>query len=146
MRLNPLAVLREHESPVGAEAGVDEVAVEKGPLEPLYKVWSAVGAWPLAVGMMSVAAGVSLPLSLAVPFEKIMPKFPQPIMGAVPLVTLARRKPGHLLLEFQEADEENVRRALPRVKLAHPCRTNQNAGSFSRGETSLWRQRRLPVQ
>lgn len=92
MRLNPLAVLREHESPVGAEAGVDEIPVEKGPLDPLFKVWSAVGAWPLAVGMMSVAAGVSLPLSLAIPFERIMPKFPQPVMGAVPLVTLARRK------------------------------------------------------
>jgi 1-acyl-sn-glycerol-3-phosphate acyltransferase len=91
LRLNPIAVLREHQSPVGAEAGVDQVPVDKSALEPLCKAWSVLGAWPLAAGMMSVTAGVSLPLSLLVPFEKIMPRFPQPIMGAVPLVTLSKR-------------------------------------------------------
>jgi 1-acyl-sn-glycerol-3-phosphate acyltransferase len=65
--------------------------IPKGPLDPLSKAWSVVGAWPLAIGMMGIAAGVSLPLSLVVPFEKIMPLFPQPIMGAVPLVGFGKR-------------------------------------------------------
>ncbi len=92
MRLNPIRTLHEHASPVGSEAGVDPLPLEIGPLEPLYKAWSVVGAWPLALAMMGVAAGVSLPLSLVVPFEKTMPWLPQPIMGAVPRVALGRRK------------------------------------------------------
>lgn len=91
MRLNPIAVLKERESPVGAEAGVDPLPIPEGPLDPLMRLWSLAGAWPLAIGMMGVAAGVSLPLSLVIPFEKIMPRFPQPIMGAVPRLALGRR-------------------------------------------------------
>lgn len=91
MRLNPLSVLDKHPSPVGSEAGIDPLPVERGALDPLYKAWSVAGAWPLAFGMMSAAAAMSLPLSLVVPFEKTMPHLPQPIMGAVPLVTLSRR-------------------------------------------------------
>ncbi len=51
MRLNPIAVLKEKESPVGLEAGQDPLPVVKGPLEPLHKLWSVTGAWPLAVGL-----------------------------------------------------------------------------------------------
>jgi len=91
MRLNPIAVLKERASPIGEESGIDPLPIPEGPLDPLVKAWSLVGAWPIAIGMMGVAAGVSLPLSLIVPFEKIMPRFPQPIMGAVPLITLAKR-------------------------------------------------------
>ena len=92
MRLNPIAVLSEKPSPVGAEAGVDAVPVEIGPLDPLYKLWSVLGAWPIAIGMMSVAAGTSLPLSLLIPFEKTMKALPQPIMGAVPAIALSKRR------------------------------------------------------
>jgi len=92
MRLNPINVLAEKESPVGEEAGIDPLPVPTGKLDPLYKAWSAAVAWPAAVGMMSVAAAVSLPLSLVIPFEKTMPKLPQPIMGAVPrIASLGRR-------------------------------------------------------
>jgi 1-acyl-sn-glycerol-3-phosphate acyltransferase len=93
MRLNPITVLSEHQSPVGSEAGVDPLPLEVGPLDPLYKAWSVLGAWPLAVGLMGVAAGISLPLSLVLPFEKTMKLIPQPIMGAVPgVVALKQRK------------------------------------------------------
>jgi 1-acyl-sn-glycerol-3-phosphate acyltransferase len=85
MRLNPIAVLKEHESAVAAESGVDPLPLEMGgPREPLYKAWSVFGAWPLSIGLMSVAFGSSLPLSLVVPFEKTMPYLPQPLMGLVP--------------------------------------------------------------
>lgn len=91
MRLNPMNVLNEHESPVGSEAGVDPLPLEIGPLDPLYKAWSVLGAWPAAVGLMGVAAGISLPLSLLIPFEKTMSLIPQPLLGAVPRVALKRR-------------------------------------------------------
>jgi 1-acyl-sn-glycerol-3-phosphate acyltransferase len=94
MRLNPMAVLKEKESPVGQEAGQNPLPVPSGgPLEPLHKLWSVVGAWPLAVGLMGTAMGVSLPLSLVVPFEKTMPYLPQPLMGLVPrLVSFGKSK------------------------------------------------------
>lgn len=88
MRLNPMAVLKEKESPVGKEAGQDPLPRPVSPYDPLYKVWSVVGAWPIAVGLMSASFGVGVPLSLAVPFEKIMPLLPQPLMGLVPRVSL----------------------------------------------------------
>lgn len=91
MRLNPIAVLNEKPSPVGKEAGVDPLAVGEGRLDPLYKAWSALGVWPMSIAMMSLAAGISLPLSLVVPFEKTMKRLPQPIMGAVPALTLGKR-------------------------------------------------------
>jgi 1-acyl-sn-glycerol-3-phosphate acyltransferase len=92
MRLNPIAVLKERPSPIGNEAGKDPLPVLDGsPLEPLYKAYSALVAWPYAVGAMSLAAGVSLPLSLAIPFEKIMPRFPQPLLGTVSRVALKKR-------------------------------------------------------
>jgi 1-acyl-sn-glycerol-3-phosphate acyltransferase len=92
MRLNPIAVLKEKESPVGQEAGQDPLPLlDGGPLEPLHKAWSVLGAWPLAVGFMSAAFGVSLPLALAVPFERTMPYLPQPLMGLVPrLISFAK--------------------------------------------------------
>jgi 1-acyl-sn-glycerol-3-phosphate acyltransferase len=90
MRLNPVAVLKERESPVGNEAGVDPLPIPRGPMDPLYKLWSVVGAWPVAVGLMGFAT-MGLPLSVFVPFEKIMPYFPQPAMGLVPKVALAKR-------------------------------------------------------
>lgn len=95
MRLNPIAVLNEKQSAIGEEAGIDPLPIEKGPLDPLYKAWSVLGAWPLAIGMMSLAAGTSLPLSLLVPFEKTMKQLPQPIMGAVPAVALGSRTITH---------------------------------------------------
>jgi len=91
MRLNPINVLSEHESPVGQEAGQDPLPVPRGPLDPLNKAWSAAVAWPAAIGLMSAAAAVSLPLSLVIPFEKTMPRLPQPLMGLVPLVTRTKR-------------------------------------------------------
>jgi 1-acyl-sn-glycerol-3-phosphate acyltransferase len=91
MRLNPIAVLNEKKSPIGKEAGVDAVPLERGPLEPLYKAWTVLGAYPIAFGLMGLAAGTSLPLSLVVPFEKTMKQLPQPLMGLVPRVALARR-------------------------------------------------------
>lgn len=93
MRLNPMAVLKEKESPVGREAGQDPLPLDDGgPLDPLYKVWSAVGAWPISVGLMAASFGLSLPLSFVLPFEKTMPFLPQPIMGLVPRVSLGPRK------------------------------------------------------
>jgi 1-acyl-sn-glycerol-3-phosphate acyltransferase len=92
MRLNPIAVLKEKESPVGQEAGVDPLPLPDGPLDPLYKAWSAAGAWPAAVGLMAASFGLSLPLSLVVPFEKTMPYLPQPLMGLVPRVSLGSCK------------------------------------------------------
>lgn len=92
MRLNPIAVLKERESPIGREAGIDPLPVpDDTPYEPLYKAWSALAAWPYAIGVMSLAAGVSLPLSLLIPFEKIMPRFPQPLLGTIPRVALRPR-------------------------------------------------------
>ncbi|MDB4985870.1 MAG: 1-acyl-sn-glycerol-3-phosphate acyltransferase [Myxococcaceae bacterium] len=91
MRLNPIAVLSEKPSPIGKEAGIDPLPVGLTSLDPLYKAWSVLGAWPLAIGMMSLAAGTSLPLSLLLPFEKTMKQLPQPIMGAVPAIALGKR-------------------------------------------------------
>ena len=90
MRLNPIAVLKEKESPIGQEAGQDPLPRPIGPYDPLLKVWSAVGAWPIAVGLLGASFGLSLPLSLIVPFEKTMPYLPQPIMGLMPRVSLGR--------------------------------------------------------
>jgi 1-acyl-sn-glycerol-3-phosphate acyltransferase len=89
MRLNPIAVLKEKESPVGLEAGQDPLPRPLGPRDPLYKVWSAFGAWPISVALMSASLGVSLPLALVAPFEKTMPYLPQPIMGLIPYVSRA---------------------------------------------------------
>jgi 1-acyl-sn-glycerol-3-phosphate acyltransferase len=90
MRLNPISVLKEHESAAGAEAGVDPLPLSAGtPLEPLYKAYSLAVAWPVSLGLMSASFATSIPLSLFVPFEKTMPWLPQPLMGLVPqLVTL----------------------------------------------------------
>lgn len=88
MRLNPMAVLKEKESPVGQEAGQDPLPRPIGPYDPLYKLWSVFGAWPISVGLMSASLGVSLPLALLAPFEKTMPYLPQPLMGLVPFVSL----------------------------------------------------------
>ncbi len=92
MRLNPMAVLKEHESDEAAESGVDPLPLPLGsPMEPLYKAWSIFGAWPISVGLMTAAFTSSVPLSLVVPFEKIMPHLPQPLMGLVPqLITLKK--------------------------------------------------------
>ncbi|MFM2418197.1 MAG: hypothetical protein RL385_2920 [Pseudomonadota bacterium] len=90
MRLNPVAVLKERESPVGQEAGVDPLPVPVGPMDPFNKAWSALVAWPAAVGLMGVAS-LGLPLSVFAPFEKIMPYFPQPAMGLVPTITRGKR-------------------------------------------------------
>lgn len=89
MRLNPMAVLKEKESPVGQEAGQDPLPRPIGPLDPLHKLWSVFGAWPISVGLMSAAMGVSLPLALVAPFEKTMPYLPQPLMGLIPYVSLS---------------------------------------------------------
>ena len=90
MRLNPVAVLKEKESPVGAEAGLDPLPVQVGPLDPLCKLWSVVGAWPLAVLTMGVATGTSLPLATVMPFERFMGQLPQPLMALVPRFTLSK--------------------------------------------------------
>lgn len=92
MRINPIAVLKEHESGTAPESGIDPLPLSLNePLEPLYKVWSLFGAWPISVGLMTAAFTSSVPLSLFVPFEKIMPILPQPLMGLVPqLITLRR--------------------------------------------------------
>jgi 1-acyl-sn-glycerol-3-phosphate acyltransferase len=87
MRLNPIAVLKEKESALGPEAGKDPLPLSVGaPLDPLYKVWSVVGAWPLSLGLMTAAFGISVPLATLVPFEKIQIHLPQPLMGLVPRV------------------------------------------------------------
>jgi 1-acyl-sn-glycerol-3-phosphate acyltransferase len=105
MRLNPIAVLKEKESPVGTEAGQDPLPLpEPGALDPLYKAWSAVGAWPIAVGLMATSFGLSLPLSFVIPFEKTMPYLPQPIMGLVPRVSLGSCK----LTYHPDFDRERV--------------------------------------
>jgi 1-acyl-sn-glycerol-3-phosphate acyltransferase len=90
MKLNPLNVLKEKESPVGAEAGVDPLPLEIGPLDPLYKAWS-FAAWPVALGLMGVSLSAGFAASLVVPFERFMPIVPGPVMGAVPLVSLSKR-------------------------------------------------------
>lgn len=91
MKLNPLAVLREKQSPVGPEAGIDPLPVSKGPLDPLYKVWSLVGAYPMAFGLMAAAVAPSLPLAALIPFERFQTGFPRRLMAMVPRVTLSRR-------------------------------------------------------
>lgn len=92
MRMNPMAVLKEHETGEAAESGIDPLPLPLGsPLEPLYKAWSIFGAWPISVGLMTAAFSSSVPLSLIVPFEKIMPHLPQPLMGLIPqLITLKK--------------------------------------------------------
>jgi 1-acyl-sn-glycerol-3-phosphate acyltransferase len=92
MRLNPMAVLKEKESPVGKEAGDDPLPRPIGPYDPLYKLWSVMGAWPISVGLMGASFGLGVPLSLFVPFERIMPHVPQPIMALIPRVSLASYK------------------------------------------------------
>lgn len=105
MRLNPMAVLKEKESPVGKEAGQDPLPLpDTGALDPIYKAWSAVGAWPISVGLMAASFGLSLPLSFVVPFEKTMPYLPQPIMGLVPRVALGPCK----LTYHPEFDRDRV--------------------------------------
>lgn len=90
MRLNPFNVLKEKESPVGEEAGVDPLPLDIGPLDPLYKAWS-FAAWPLALSLMGVSLSSGLAASLVMPFEKFMPFVPGPVMGLVPLVSLSKR-------------------------------------------------------
>lgn len=90
MRLNPLNVLKEKESPVGPEASVNPLPLEIGPLDPLYKAWS-VAAWPLALGVMGVSLSTGFAASLVVPFEKFQTLLPQPVMGSVSMVTLSKR-------------------------------------------------------
>jgi 1-acyl-sn-glycerol-3-phosphate acyltransferase len=92
MRLNPIAVLKEQETGTAPESGVDPLPLPLGtPYEPLYKAWSVLGAWPLSLGLMTTAFATSVPLSLFVPFEKIMPHLPQPLMGLVPQFVGLRR-------------------------------------------------------
>ena len=91
MRLNPFAVMKEHESPRGPEADVDVVPVEIGPLDPLYKAWSLVGAWPISFGMLGVALGTGVLASTVMPFERFMPVLPGPLVGQIPRVTLSKR-------------------------------------------------------
>jgi 1-acyl-sn-glycerol-3-phosphate acyltransferase len=86
MRLNPIAVLNEKPSPMGAEAGVDPLPVPVGPHDSLNKLLSATFAWPFAVATMSAAAAISLPMSLLIPFEKTMKAIPQRMLGWVPQV------------------------------------------------------------
>ena len=64
MRLNPTSILKEHESAVAPEAGVNPLPSAESPLDPVYKVWSAVGAWPVAFGLMSTSLGLGFGLSL----------------------------------------------------------------------------------
>ena len=90
MKLNPMAVLKERESPVGPEAGVDPLPVPKGPLDPLYKAWSIAGAYPLAFGLMAAAVAPSLPLVAFKPFEEFQTGFPRQMMALVPRVTLSK--------------------------------------------------------
>jgi len=90
MKFHPGAVLKEHESPVGPEAGLDPLPIPIGPLDPVYKLWSAVGAWPLAIGMMSTSLGLGFSLSLFMPFERLQREIPQPFMGAVPRLSLGK--------------------------------------------------------
>jgi 1-acyl-sn-glycerol-3-phosphate acyltransferase len=94
MRLNPIAVLKEKESASGPEAGMDPLPLTEGtPLEPLHKLWALPAAWPAAIGLMTAAFGVSIPLAMVVPFEKTMPLVPQPLMGLVPrLINFAGSK------------------------------------------------------
>jgi len=90
MRLNPAAVLKEHASEDAPEAGVDPLPIPIGPLDPLYKVWSAVGAWPLGVALMSTSLGLGFGLSLVMPFEKLQKEIPQPFISAVPRLSLGK--------------------------------------------------------
>jgi 1-acyl-sn-glycerol-3-phosphate acyltransferase len=85
MRLNPIAVLKEKESALGPEAGKDPLPLATDtPLEPLHKLWSVVGAWPLSLGLMTAAFGASVPLATLASFEKTQLYLPQPLMGLVP--------------------------------------------------------------
>jgi len=69
MRINPFNILKEKESPVGSEAGVDPLPIELGPLDPLYKAWS-FAAWPLALSLMGVSLSTGLAGSLVVRSKK----------------------------------------------------------------------------
>lgn len=90
MRLNPAAVLKEHASEDAPEAGVDPLPIPIGPFDPIYKVWSAVGAWPLGVALMSTSLGLGFGLSLVMPFEKLQKQIPQPFISAVPRLSLGK--------------------------------------------------------
>jgi 1-acyl-sn-glycerol-3-phosphate acyltransferase len=87
MSFNPVTILKEKESPVGPEAGLDPLPVPTGPLDPLYKVWSVAFAYPAAFGLMAAAMVPSIPLAAVMPFERFQTKFPQPLMALVPYVT-----------------------------------------------------------
>ena len=104
MRINPIAVLKEHETGAAPESGIDPLPLSLSePLEPLYKAWSILGAWPISLGLTTAAFTSSVPMSLFVPFEKIMPILPQPLMGLVPQI-ISLRKPS---LRYHENFDPN---------------------------------------
>lgn len=76
----------------GPEHGIDPLPVEKGPMDPLYKVWSLVGAWPLSLGLMTSAFAMSVPLTLVMHLNRFQRLFPAPMMGMVLDATLSRVK------------------------------------------------------
>lgn len=77
---------------VGPEAGVDPLPIPKGPLDPLWALWSVVGAWPMSFGLMMGAMATSFPASVFVPFEKVQRKGPAQLVGACLYATLSRIK------------------------------------------------------
>jgi len=92
VRLNPLGVLKDHESPTGPEAGHDPLPLPGGPLDPLHAAWTAVGAWPLAFGIMGASFASSVPLTLVVPMERFQALWAQPLLGQVVRVTRGPRR------------------------------------------------------
>jgi 1-acyl-sn-glycerol-3-phosphate acyltransferase len=92
MRLSDFTVIKDHASATGPEAGLDPLPVPRGPRDPLYAAWTLAGAWPLGIGMMGASLATVVPLTLAVPFERVQTLGPQQLVGQVTRVARGPRR------------------------------------------------------
>jgi 1-acyl-sn-glycerol-3-phosphate acyltransferase len=92
VKLRDFTVLKEHESPVGPEAGLDPLPVPTGPLDPFHAAWTVAAAWPVAFGLMGAALAGSVPVTLVVPFERFQTRWPQLLLGQALRITRGARR------------------------------------------------------
>jgi 1-acyl-sn-glycerol-3-phosphate acyltransferase len=92
MRLGDFTVIKDHASPVAAEAGRDPLPIPTGPLDPLHAAWTLGAAWPLGLGLMGASLATVVPLTLVLPIERFQTLGPQQLVGQVVRVTGGRRR------------------------------------------------------
>ena len=82
MRLATLGMKdRAHASEIHQEAHEEPLPLPDGPLDPLFKVYSAAVGWPVGFALMAAAVGGAAAVSPVLPFERMQTRWPQPLMG-----------------------------------------------------------------